>query len=90
MRKTRYVLQNIVATQKNNDIIINMETGISTASFFPRLYTEDALTEIASLGVNVSEVFFASRCEYTDEFGDVLGQKDVDALTIRFNIGWER
>lgn len=49
-----------------------METGISTASFFPRLYTEDALSEIASLGAKVSEVFFASRCEYTDGFGDVL------------------
>lgn len=49
-----------------------METGISTASFFPRLYTEDALTEIAKLGAKVSEVFFASRCEYTKEFGDVL------------------
>ena len=83
MRKTRYVLQNIVATQKNNDIIINMETGISTASFFPRLYTEDALTEIASLGVNVSEVFFASRCEYTDEFGDVLLDRLARAENMR-------
>lgn len=83
MRKTRYVLQNIVATHKNNDIIINMETGISTASFFPRLYTEDALTEIASLGVNVSEVFFASRCEYTDEFGDVLLDRLARAQNMR-------
>ena len=83
MRKTRYILQNIVATQKNNDIIINMETGISTASFFPRLYTEDALTEIASLGVNVSEVFFASRCEYTDEFGDVLLDRLARAENMR-------
>lgn len=83
MRKTRYVLQNIVATHKNNDIIINMETGISTASFFPRLYTEDALTEIASLGVNVSEVFFASRCEYTDEFGDVLLDRLARAENMR-------
>lgn len=56
----------------NNVIIINMETGISTASFFPRLYTEDALSKIAGLGAEVSEVFFASRCEYTEDFGNVL------------------
>lgn len=63
--------------------MIYMETGISTASFFPRLYTEDALTEIASLGVNVSEVFFASRCEYTDEFGDVLLDRLARAENMR-------
>ena len=71
-----------------------METGISTASFFPRLYTEDALTEIASIGAKVSEVFFASRCEYTDAFGDVLTERlaradgmrvhSVHALTNQF------
>lgn len=49
-----------------------MKTGISTASFFPRLYTEDALSEIAKLGGEVCEVFFASRCEYTRDFGNVL------------------
>lgn len=72
-----------VATTLNNDIIINMETGISTASFFPRLYTEDALEEIAKLGAEVSEVFFASRCEYTKEFGDVLLKKLAAAENMR-------
>lgn len=63
----------------NNDIIINMETGISTASFFPRLYTEDALSEIAKLGAKTCEVFFASRCEYKREFAEVLNERIAKA-----------
>lgn len=60
-----------------------MKTGISTASFFPRLYTEEALERIAALGADVCEVFFASRCEYTPEFGDVLLKKLAVAKDLR-------
>ncbi len=60
-----------------------METGISTASFFPRLYTEDALSRIGELGAKVSEVFFASRCEYTEDFGKVLLERLSDAPMLR-------
>lgn len=52
----------------------NMKIGISTASFFPNLYTEEAVSEIAKLGGDVCEVFFASRCEYTADFADVILQ----------------
>ena len=41
-------------------------------------------------GVNLFNVIHCEVGYYWNEFGDVLGQKDVDALTIRFNIGWER
>ena len=71
-----------------------METGISTASFFPRLFTEDAISEIAKLGAKVCEVFFASRCEYSEEFGNIINEKlsqsdglrvhSVHALTNQF------
>lgn len=71
-----------------------METGISTASFFPRLFTEDAVSEIAKLGAKVCEVFFASRCEYSEEFGNIINEKlslsdglrvhSVHALTNQF------
>lgn len=63
--------------------MFNMETGISTASFFPRLYTEDALSETAKLGAHVSEVFFASRCEYTQKFAEALKQRLEDADGMR-------
>ena len=61
-----------------------METGISTASFFPRLFTEDALSEIGRLGAKKCEVFFASRCEYTEDFGNVLIDrlKNADGLSV--------
>lgn len=49
-----------------------MEIGISTASYFTRMYTEEALVPIAKLGASVCEVFLATHCEYTDEFSNVL------------------
>ena len=39
-----------------------MKIGISTASYFPKLYTEQTIEHIAALGADVCEVFFASRC----------------------------
>ena len=49
-----------------------MEIGISTASFFPRLVTEDALAALGGLGAKVCEVFFASFSEYTEDFARML------------------
>lgn len=49
-----------------------MELGISTASYFTRCYTEEALVPIAKLGASVCEVFLATHCEYTKEFADIL------------------
>ena len=70
-----------------------MEIGISTASYFPKLYTEQTIEHIAALGADVCEVFFASRCEYRREFADIVrGELDrygvkahsVHALTTQF------
>ena len=41
-------------------------------------------------GINLFNVIHLEASYYWNEFGDVLGGKDVDALTIRFNILWER
>ncbi|MDE5755507.1 MAG: sugar phosphate isomerase/epimerase [Clostridia bacterium] len=56
-----------------------MKIGVSTATYFSRMYTEDALVPIAKLGADVCEVFFASRCEYTKEFGETLKSRLAEA-----------
>lgn len=47
---------------------IRMEVGMSTACFFGRLLTEEALAQIAKLGIREAEVFFAGTSEYTPSF----------------------
>jgi len=42
--------------------------GISTASFFGKLATEDALIELRRLGVDIAEVFLGSSSEYRKDF----------------------
>ena len=59
-----------------------MKIGVSTATYFSRFYTEDALERIARLGADVCEVFFASRCEYTAAFAEVLRARLEDARRI--------
>lgn len=49
-----------------------MKIGISTASYFTKTYTEQALVPIAQLGAEVCEVFFATHCEYTKKFGRII------------------
>lgn len=51
-----------------------MEIGISTAAFYSRLCTEDALVELRRQGANICEVFLDTYCEYTPDFGAVLKQ----------------
>lgn len=43
--------------------------GLSTASFFCRRYTEDALSIIPALGGETTEVFMGSFSEYEEEMG---------------------
>lgn len=59
-----------------------MKIGVSTATYFSRLYTEETLERIVKLGADVCEVFFASRCEYTPEFAQILNAKLQDARKI--------
>lgn len=49
-----------------------MKTGISTASFFRRLYNEDALSLFAEWKVETAEVFLTSFCEYEASFAQTL------------------
>lgn len=52
-----------------------MEIGVSTASYFTRLYTEQAIIPIAKLGAKACEVFFATHSEYTHKFGEVINKE---------------
>ena len=49
-----------------------MKVGISTASLYGKLYTEQALEFFAQNSVDCAEVFLASFSEYKEEFGREL------------------
>ncbi|MEG1535783.1 MAG: sugar phosphate isomerase/epimerase [Clostridia bacterium] len=49
-----------------------MKIGISTASYFSRLHTEETFAEIAKAGADTCEVFLATHSEYTQAFADTL------------------
>lgn len=49
-----------------------MKTGISTASLFGRMNTEDALAFLSDNKVETAEVFLESFCEYNAEYGRIL------------------
>lgn len=48
------------------------KVGISTASMYGKMYTEDALEFYAKNNVDCAEVFLASFSEYTERFGKEL------------------
>ncbi len=45
-----------------------MKFGMSTACFFMKEYTEDAMTEIGRMGIKNAEVFFSAAVEYDHSF----------------------
>lgn len=49
-----------------------MRTGISTATYFGKLVTEDSFDQIRRAGVKTAEVFMNTFSEYTPEFGELL------------------
>lgn len=55
-----------------------MKVGISTASFFTRYATEDALQAIATLGATRYEVFLSGHLEYKSDFIDELYRRQRD------------
>jgi sugar phosphate isomerase/epimerase len=55
-----------------------MQTGISTASLFGRMPTEDALEFLNKNNIPVAEVFLESYCEYANDFGKILQQRKGD------------
>lgn len=52
-----------------------MKLGVSTATYFTRMYTEQAIAPIAKLGASVCEVFLATHSEYTPAFAAVLNEE---------------
>ena len=68
-----------------------MKIGISTASLFARKNTEDALEFLSKSGVDTTEIFLESYCEYNQEFGKLLKERkgnidvhSVHTLTTQF------
>ena len=59
-----------------------MEIGISTAGYYSRLCTEEALKELSRQGASICEVFLDTYSEYTPAFGAVL-RDAVDACHLR-------
>ncbi len=61
-----------------------MKIGISTASMYGKMYTEEALEFFSKNNVDCCEVFLASFSEYTEEFGEKLksvkGNVDVHSI----------
>lgn len=61
-----------------------MKIGISTASLYGKMYTEEALEFFGKNNVDCCEVFLASFSEYTEEFGgklkSVRGNTEVHSI----------
>ena len=51
------------------------QLGISTASLFTRLFTEDAIPMVRELGSEAAEVFMATFREYTPSFGELFASR---------------
>lgn len=55
-----------------------MKIGISTASLYGKMYTEEALSWLGAHGVETAEVFLSSFSEYTATFGKKLAAIQAD------------
>ncbi|MGN0812229.1 MAG: sugar phosphate isomerase/epimerase family protein [Candidatus Coproplasma sp.] len=58
-----------------------MKIGISTATLFPQLPSEESAQQIKQLGASVAEIFFSSFYEYRPEFSKALAPL-IDGLEI--------
>ncbi len=61
---------------------MSIAIGVSTATFFPKIHNEDALSVIESLGVDRCEVFLSTFCEYEESFSDLLLERKGKALCV--------
>lgn len=52
-----------------------MKAGISTATFFNRIYNEYAFDQLRELGCDLTEVFFTTYSEYEEDFVNLLAQR---------------
>lgn len=71
-----------------------MKVGISSASFYPDLYTEDSIEVMKSMGFDFGEIFLNSFSEYEESFIYTLKEKaEVQNFSIKsihaFSSGFE-
>lgn len=60
-----------------------MKIGISTASYFTKVATEDTFAYVKELGAPICEVFLSSFCEYEGEIADtIVKNRCVDVHSI--------
>lgn len=61
-----------------------MKVGISTATFFSKVLTEDSFSVIQRCGGECAEVFLTTRYEYEPSFGDLLKERkgDLDIYSV--------
>ena len=55
-----------------------MKVGISTATFFTKVLTEDSFSVIKRLGADTCEVFLTTFYEYKDAFAQLLKERKGD------------
>lgn len=55
-----------------------MKVGISTATFFSKILTEDSFSVIQRCGGECAEVFLTTRCEYEPSFARLLAERKGD------------
>lgn len=63
-----------------------MEIGVSTASYFNKLQTEDAVTDMIENGVGLTEIFLNSYSEYEPGFIDLLQERIGDSALRVYSI----
>ena len=56
-----------------------MKVGISTATFFSKVLTEDSFSVIQRCGGDTCEVFLTTFYEYKDSFGRLLKEQNMQS-----------
>lgn len=67
------MLEGVIFCQEQS--MKSLEIGVSTAAFYPKRLTEQALDTAAKLGFSIAEVFLQCRTEYALSFGKALNRR---------------
>ena len=63
-----------------------MEVGVSSASYFSRMATENAVRDIGAHGVRLAEVFLNTFCEYEPAFIELLAGRLAEAGVTAYSV----
>ena len=55
-----------------------MDVGLSSASFYPNINTEDSITLMKNLGFNSGEIFLNSISEYEEDFANIILEQSLE------------